>query len=113
MWGRGVLASFGTVSADAAKLTFPLQLVIVIIGGIVATTGAFWISTAQIRGDVQAIKQHLDDQARIDELERKLQEERNDAMKSSITEIKASLKLEEIRNQEMRVTIAGITGAKK
>lgn len=113
------MASYGLVTPagehsggkgnDATRLTFPLQLVIVIVGGVLGTTGAFWVSTAQMRSDVRDLLTRQQDQARVEELQQKLQEERNSQLHDAIQEIKAALKLEEIRNQEMRVTVAGIT----
>lgn len=49
---------------DASKLTFPLQIVIVIIGGIIATTGAFWVSTSALRSDVRDILTRMEMQQR-------------------------------------------------
>lgn len=128
-WGWGALAKNDAVtpsreaqnrrSTDASKLTFPLQLVIVIVGGTLATTGAFWASTAQIRADsaqtradlaVMTTQQH--EEQRVRDLERKLADERYDSLKAAVSAITASQRLEEIRNQEMRVTIATM-GAKK
>ena len=98
---------------DASRLTFPLQLVVVIIGGIVGTTGAFWISTSQIRSDVRDMATRQQDEARVRDIERKLSDERYESFKKAIDEIKSAQKLEEIRNQEMRVTIAGMGGRTK
>ena len=63
-------------ATDVTKLTFPLQMVIVIIGGIVATTGAFWISTSSLRSDVRDILTRMMMQADIDKTYRAQEEER-------------------------------------
>ena len=101
---------------DASKLTFPLQLVIVIIGGIIATTGAFWISTSQIRSDVRDMATQQREEQRVRDVERKLADERYESLKSAISAVTSAQRLEEIRNQEMRVSIAQMgtaSGGKK
>jgi hypothetical protein len=51
-------------ATDASRLTFPLQLVIIIVGGVfsltVAMTGAFWVANSSIRSDVRDILTRMD-----------------------------------------------------
>ncbi len=83
-------------STDAAKLTFPLQLVIVIIGGIVATTGAFWVSTSAMRSDLRDIKTTMDNITRY--------------QGSQIDKLTRDEALDAVRIAEDRVIIAEIKG---
>ena len=78
-------------STDASKLTFPLQLVIVIIGGIVATTGAFWVATAQLRTDMAVVRQLQIDQVKIDEVKGKLEETNRLMLQQSINAVESRL----------------------
>ncbi len=121
-WGRGVLASYVGMTprdeqnrraTDASKLTFPLQMVIVIVGGFLSITGAFWVSTSQIRSDVRDMATQQHDEQRIRDVERKLADERYETMRKAISDLTASQRLEEIRNQEMRIAIAALGGVKK
>ena len=85
----------GRRSTDASKLTFPLQLVIVIIGGIVATVGAFWVATSTLRSDVRDILTRMELQSRSESDQLKLQDER-------IADQKAALDEEKRQRQLMR-----------
>lgn len=78
-------------STDASKLTFPLQLVIVIIGGIIATTGAFWVATSQLRSDIAVIRQVQTDQSKIDEMKTKLDEANRQLLVQSVEALKADV----------------------
>jgi hypothetical protein len=78
-------------STDASKLTFPLQLVLVIIGGIVATTGAFWVATSQLRTDMAVVRQLQIDQVKIDEMKSKLEESNRMLLQQSLEQVKADV----------------------
>jgi hypothetical protein len=76
---------------DASKLTFPLQLVIVIVAGIVGTTGAFWVATSQLRSDIAVIRQVQIDQSKVDEYKAKLEEANRQLLQQSVDAVKAEL----------------------
>ncbi len=78
-------------STDASKLTFPLQLVLVIIGGIVATTGAFWVATSQLRTDMAVVRQLQVDQVKIDEVKGKLEEANRLLLQQSLEQVKSDV----------------------
>jgi len=100
-WPRGVLASYEDVTptrdeqnrraTDASKLTFPLQLVILIVAGIIGTSGAFWVATSALRTDIAVIRQSQTDQIKIDEYKAKLEEANQKLVQQSIDGVKAEL----------------------
>ena len=75
-------------ATDASRLTFPLQMVIVIVGGILATVGSFWIATSSLRSDVRDILTRMEFQANRDIDWRRLQEERVKDLKEALDEEK-------------------------
>lgn len=86
-----VREDLGRRAMDASKLTFPLQLVVVIVGGIAATTGAFWLSTSTMRTDIAVIRQMQADQSKIDEFKSKLDEANRQILQQSVDAVKAEL----------------------
>lgn len=82
-------------SADVSKLTFPLQMVIMLCGAVVATTlsvtGAFWITTSTIRTDIAVIRQGQADQVKIDEYKAKLEEANRQIFQQSLEQVKADI----------------------
>lgn len=78
-------------ATDASKLTFPLQLVLVIVGGIIATTGAFWVATSQLRTDMAVVRQSQVDQVKIDEMKTKLEEANRQLLQQSLEQVKSDL----------------------
>jgi hypothetical protein len=78
-------------ATDASKLTFPLQLVVVIVAGIVGTTGAFWVATSQLRADIAVIRQSQTDQVKIDEMKAKLDEANRQLLVQTIESVKADV----------------------
>jgi len=82
-------------ATDASKLTFPLQLVIIIVSGVVATVGAFWVATSTLRSDVRDILTRMELASRSESDRMKLQDER-------IADQKAALDEEKRQRQLMR-----------
>ncbi len=74
--------------ADASKLTFPLQLVIIIVSGVVATVGAFWVATSTLRSDVRDILTRMELASRSESDRLKLQDERIADQKAALDEEK-------------------------
>lgn len=75
-------------STDASKLTFPLQMVIVIVGGILATVGAFWVATSSLRSDVRDILTRMELQTQTESERLKLQDERISDFRNALEEEK-------------------------
>lgn len=82
-------------SADVSRLTFPLQMVIMLVGAVIATTlsvtGAFWITTSTIRTDIAVIRQGQTDQVKIDEMKTKLEEANRQILQQSISSMESRL----------------------
>jgi hypothetical protein len=78
-------------ATDASKLTFPLQLVFVIITGIIATTGAFWVATSQLRTDMAVVRQLQLDQVKLDEMKGKLEEANRNLLQQSLDQVKSDV----------------------
>lgn len=111
-WRHGLLTPVSAErrTTDAKRITFSIEWVVAIVASVVAivlcVTGTFWLITSQMRSDIRDVLTRQSDQIRVDELKSKLEDERTEALRQSIAEIKAAQKLEEIRNQEMRVMLA-------
>lgn len=96
-------------ATDASRLTFPLQLVIVIVGGIIGTTGAFWVATSALRSDIAVIRQVQTDQVKIDEYKAKLEEANRlllqqsvDGLRSQLSDVKGQVQLANIEIGNVR-----------
>lgn len=102
-------------ATDASRLSFPLQLVIVIIGGIIATTGAFWVSTSALRSDVRDILTRMSMQADIDKTNAHLQDERAKSVGDAIGELKRQQQMQYYDLQDLKrdVAVLKAQGAKK
>lgn len=116
---RGVLALHGLVtlrdefidgrrSTDAGKLTFPMQLVVVICAGIATTLGGMYGITYGLRSDVAVILQRLNDQQRLDDEKAKLLEERFQTLTEALQDQKRRMELQQYEVQRLNETIAGM-----
>ncbi len=83
--------SDGRRAVDASKLTFPLQLVILVVSGIIATVGSFWVATSTIRTDIAVIRQGQTDQIKIDEYKAKLEEANQKLVQQAVESLKAEV----------------------
>ncbi len=81
----------GRRAVDASKLTFPLQLVILVVSGIIATVGSFWVATSSIRTDIAVIRQGQTDQIKIDEYKAKLEEANQKLVQQAVESLKAEV----------------------
>jgi hypothetical protein len=73
--------------SDASKLSFPLQLVILIIGAF----GAMWASTYGMRSDIRDVLTRMEMQARIDVADAKAREAQAAAIEKTIEGLKESI----------------------
>lgn len=78
-------------STDASRLSFNLQTVLLIVSGVLATTGGFWVATSQLRSDVAVIRQVQTDQSKIDEMKAKLEEANQKLMQQSIESLRGEV----------------------
>jgi hypothetical protein len=78
-------------ATDASRLTFPLQTVLLIVTGILGTTGAFWVATSQLRSDIAVIRQVQMDQVKIDDMKVKVDEANRQLIQQSIAAVESRL----------------------
>lgn len=97
-------------STDASRLTFPLQLVLIIAGGITATTGAYYIANFQVRNEMSAVRSDMRDVKTSMEGLIKYQAAQLDSLKTESEEIKRKEALDAVRIDELRVVVAEIKG---
>ena len=88
-------------STDASKLSFPLQLVIVIL----SATGAIWATQYGLRSDVRDIRTRMELQAQVDAERMKVQEERAAQMKSTIESMQRRQELQGYELQALKESI--------
>lgn len=103
-------------STDASRLTFPLQLVIIIVGMFVSVFGGVWTATSGINSKIDIIQQQLLDNAKLketevklDEANRRLLEKSIDNIDKGVTAVKAqeTLNTIEINNLKDRIVTLG------
>lgn len=101
---------------DALRLSFPLQVVIGLVIGVltIAATvyGSVWAANSRneaavgaIRLDIALIRQMQADQVKIDEYKSKLDEERAAAVTRSIADLKARTEMTELKVNNLRETM--------
>lgn len=97
-------------STDASRLTFPLQLVLIICGGITATTGAYWLANFQVRTEMSGIRSDMRDiKTTMDGL-RSFQASQIDTLRLENDDLKHKEALDAVRIEETRVIVAEIKG---
>lgn len=87
-------------STDVMKLSFPLQFVFVIVSAFLTVAGGMWASTYGLRSDVRDILTRMEYQAKLDDRDAKIAEERAEAQRESIKEIRNRLELYKIELQQ-------------
>lgn len=107
----------GRRRTDVRTLSFPLQIVVLIVSSSVAAAGSIWVSQAGMRSDVRDINTRLEltaaataDKAalekRLEEERAKNVEEKFAALKSSIDRLIAEIRMTQENVQNMRVADA-------
>lgn len=103
----GTIAVAARRATDVKSLTFPLQVVLMIIGAVVATTlsvtGAFWITTSAMRSDVRDILTRMELQTRVDTLKDDAQKQRDVTLHEQINALGAQISAGERRQELLRL----------
>lgn len=117
---RGAICRYGEVtssrdeqnrrSTDASKLTFPLQLVLIIGGGIAATTGAYWLSNFQVRNEMTGMRSDMRDIKTTMDGMIKYQASQIEALQHKSEDLERKEALDAVRVEETRVIVAEIKG---
>lgn len=94
---------------NATRLTFPLQVVIIIVSSALSATLAVYASQSSLRSDVRNIITQMDATAKLQAAtaaaEAKLQEERSASLSRDITSIKAKQELQQYEIQALKEAI--------
>lgn len=110
-----------TDTMNVTKLTFPIQLVIVIVAAAISASGAVWAIQSGLRSDVRNLATEMAAQAREAKLERQIDEKEavrqaeklqvaSDALKATVDAIKAEQRLMQIEMQNFRESVLTMQG---
>ena len=86
---------------DAGKLSFPWQLVIIIV----SASGAIWTMQYGLRSDVRDIRTRMELQTEINAAQAKLQEERANALREVVLAMQRRQELQQFEVQALKETI--------
>lgn len=89
---------------DASKLNFPLQLVVLIV----STAGVIYASQYGLRSDVRDIRTRMELQVELDAAQAKLQEERANAMREAVADMRRRQELQQFEIQGLSRTITAM-----
>lgn len=89
------------MSTDASKLSFPIQLVIMML----TAAGSIWASQYGLRSDVRDIRTRMEMQARIDEMQAKLIEERAAGLRQAVEAMQRRQELQQYEIQGLKEAI--------
>ena len=115
-WVRGVLASYGHVtptvtrdnddgSVSVTRLSFPIQIVIVVIMGFVSAFGCFSALSSGIRTDQAVILQKLTDY-------QKLADERNQHLTEKIDRLQMEQRMQQEYINKLFDRVSSLTGVR-
>lgn len=99
-------------STDATRLTFPLQLVVIIVSAALSAGSAMWAVSYGMRSDVRDILTRLDAQREIDSEKSKLLDERFNNLRDTVQDMKRRVELQQYEVQRLNETIARIDRAR-
>lgn len=92
----------GRRTTDARSISFPLQIVVLIVSGLLSSAGAMvgaaWVVSAKIgvvQSDVRDIKTTMEGQQRLTEQKDRLSDERLGQMRDAITDMKRRQELQQ------------------
>lgn len=99
-------------ATDVAHLQFSMQMVVLVVSTVLAVAGATWASTASVKSELASVKSDLRDiltqmakQKEVEEVEKKLQDERAANMREAVESMRRELKLQQIEFQSFKETM--------
>lgn len=92
------------------NLRFTPEIVAVIVSGFLAVSGGMWASTYGLRSDVRDILTRMDGQAKIAELNAKLQEQGLLTLRESIEAMKRRQELQQYEIQGLKEVVLTLRG---
>lgn len=90
---------------DATRLTFPLQLVILIATSSATAAVSIWGSQSGLRSDVRDIRTRMELQVEVDRTQAKLEEERAAALKEAIAAMQRRQELQQYELQSLKESL--------
>jgi hypothetical protein len=101
---------FDRRSTDASKLTFPIQLLILIVSSAVAASGAVWAQNAYQRSEMLGLRSDVRDIKTTMEGSVRYQGSQIESLQKAHEELVRKEALDAVRIEETRVIIAEIKG---
>jgi hypothetical protein len=95
----------GHAHTDASRLSFPLQLVILIVSTVVAAGGSVWVSQAGLKSDVRNIVTTMEAQERVQAIQAKLQDERLTSLREQMLSFQRRQELQQYELQGLKEVI--------
>ena len=99
-------------STDALSLRFPLQYVTSLVAAAVVMSGAIWAANWGLRSDVRDILTRMDYQQKLEVEKGRLQDERLNALRDSLSEMKRRMELQQYEVQRLNETIQTMKAGK-
>ena len=118
-WPHGLVTharlNEGRRSTDASRLTFPIQMVLLIAASAVSATASVWaMNTTQrdqmgtLSTSMSVIIAKMDAQKQLEEEKARLQDERLGSMREALNDMKRRVELQQYEVQRLNETIQGM-----
>jgi hypothetical protein len=92
---------------DAMKLSFPLQMVLVIVAACISAAGSVWAVNAATRADNAAIHSDIRDIKTSMDGQIRLQDERASTLKSNIDTLQRDMRWQQVEIQNLKEMVLG------
>lgn len=118
---RTVTRRVGLTGITATNITFPAQVVMVMMASAISATVAVYASQATLRSDIRDIKTRMEGEAKAREAEAlllssraaadaKLQEERTQSIKVAVDAVQRQQQLQQYEFQALKETVLSMKG---
>lgn len=100
---------------DAQRLTFPLQLVVLIVSSAMASGLSVWVSLSTLKSDVRDIRTRMELTATINAAEAKLLTDRWSQLQESVKGLEKEQRMQQLEMTSLREEILklGVTPSRK
>jgi hypothetical protein len=102
----------GRRGTDVLGLRFPIQVVILIVTTSVTAAVTIWSSQYWLRSEVRDILTRMEMQVRVEDAQRKLQEERAMALKAAVDAMHKELRMTQYDVQGLKETVLKLQATK-
>ncbi len=100
-------------TTDASKLSFPIQMVIMIVGAFLSAFGAMQLSTSTMKSDIRDMRTRLEMQSEVDKASERVRSMQNEVlekamktMDATMVELKQQSQLHNLQITAMQGTLA-------